>query len=845
MKKLPVCLALLFSTLIPFISCAQTQGTGIAAVQQKLSAAVTAQFTNYPREKAFVQTNQNVYLSGETIWYKAYATAYGKPSQLSKVIYVRLSDAHGKLIKQDKLPLVNSTAHGNIDLPDSLRSGWYTLQVFTAWMLNFSRDNIFGQTIYIQKAGEPVDRAGLSAARSTSYHINFFAEGGKPIDGVISNIAFKAVDGNGQPVNVYGEVLDNQQKEIIKIKSEHDGMGSFNLETYANADYKVRVHFPDRSVQNIPLPKVEAAGLSFRVNPAPVGEIDLMVSFAGQQQAVQPILVEAVQEDGTATAYPLQLSRGLNVFALKTKDFSNGILHLGAFDERGNLVAERSVFIDDGNAPKISVTADGVAYKAGSENTINISVADQAGFPLKGNFSVAVTDADMGTAAADNIGAYFLFQSEESNYVHDPGYYFTNSSDSLRHQLDLLMLTGSAGHFNWAEILNPKKQPLRYAAERSQFIAGKIENYQPSQNLKLKMMIASADSGKVIAYVAPDSTGIFKLDNYSSPGNADIFYEAVNAKNRKENVAVTFFNENLDTVHTLPPAMQNTTAPDAGINTAFVDSVALGPDGMAMAMARGITLKAVDVKQVKTTQLEKLIESHVKQFDSDNAQTLDVVDAGSVSNQSVLDYIVGRFPGLNLMRQEGGGFTWMYHGSNALSGSTAVAGGSASSSKTAAPAPSTPASNNAYFYIDEVRVDESTVDHLPMTDVALVRFIPPPVWFAPLNGGFIGAIMVYTKTRDDARNADKILGIHTDVLDQYTFNGYSVSREFSPRSDAGKGQKPGADFRTTLFWSHDLQTDARGNVQLHFFANGETKHYRIVVQGFDKDGRPVYLDKVF
>jgi hypothetical protein len=510
-----------------------------------------------------------------------------------------------------------------------------------------------------------------------------------------------------------------------------------------------------------------------------------------------------------------------------------------------NLVAERSVFIDDGKAPKISVTADSLAFKAGSENTINIGVADQAGFPLKGSFSVAVTDAGMSAAAANNIGAYFLFKSEESNYVHNPGYYFKNSSDSLRHQLDLLMLTGSAGHFNWTEMLSPKAQPLRYTAERSQFIAGKIENYQPSQNLKLKMMIASADSGKLIAYVAPDSTGIFKLDNYSTPGDAEIFYEAVNAKNRKENVAVTFFKENMDTVHTLPPAMQNTAVPDAGINTAFLDSLALGPDGAAMAMARGITLKAVNVKQVKTAQLQKLIERHVKQFDSENAQTLDLVDAGSVSNQSVLDYIVGRFPGLSLIRQEGGGFVWTYHGSNAISGSTAVAGGSTTGSKTAAPPPSTPASSKAYFYIDEVQVDESAVDHLPLTDVALVRFLPPPVWFAPLNGGFIGAIMVYTKNRDEDRNANKIQGIHTDALDQYTFNGYSLSREFLPHGDAGTGQKAGTNFRTTLFWSHDLQTDEHGNAQLHFFANGKTKHYRIVVQGFDKDGRPVYLDKVF
>ena len=117
--------------------------------------------------------------------------------------------------------------------------------------------------------------------------------------------------------------------------------------------------------------------------------------------------------------------------------------------------------------------------------------------------------------------------------------------------------------------------------------------------------------------------------------------------------------------------------------------------------------------------------------------------------------------------------------------------------------------------------------------------------FAPLQGGSIGAIMVYTKNAEDDRIAFKNPNAKTDILDQYTFNGYSVPREFSPPLDGGKGQKSGPTFRTTLFWSHDLQTDEHGIAKLPFHANGKTKRYRVVIQGFDKDGHLVYLDKVF
>ena len=159
MKKSPACIAFFYCIIFPVVLFAQSEQPGLASVQQKFSTAFAAQFKNYPHEKAFVQASQNVYLTGQTIWYKAYAMAYGKPSQLSKVAYVRLSNAKGKLIRRDKLPLKNSAAYGNIDLPDSLQSGWYTLQVFTAWMLNFDKSAIYGQTIYIQNARQPFDPA--------------------------------------------------------------------------------------------------------------------------------------------------------------------------------------------------------------------------------------------------------------------------------------------------------------------------------------------------------------------------------------------------------------------------------------------------------------------------------------------------------------------------------------------------------------------------------------------------------------------------------------------------------------------------------------------------------------
>ena len=100
-------------------------------------------YKKYPCEKLFAHLNQDVYSSGETIWYKIYAITYGKPSVLSGVVYVQLTDTAGNIITQNKLPLVEGKAHGNIDMDPKLKSGWYRFSAFTSWMMNFDHESYF------------------------------------------------------------------------------------------------------------------------------------------------------------------------------------------------------------------------------------------------------------------------------------------------------------------------------------------------------------------------------------------------------------------------------------------------------------------------------------------------------------------------------------------------------------------------------------------------------------------------------------------------------------------------------------------------------------------------------
>jgi len=91
-----------FALLTTVLSFAQT-------VPEKIVAALDSFSFLRPQEKTYLQTDKYTYVTGETVWFKAYATLENKPTVLSGVIYAELKDVSGKLI--EKMNVETATWH--------------------------------------------------------------------------------------------------------------------------------------------------------------------------------------------------------------------------------------------------------------------------------------------------------------------------------------------------------------------------------------------------------------------------------------------------------------------------------------------------------------------------------------------------------------------------------------------------------------------------------------------------------------------------------------------------------------------------------------------------------------
>jgi hypothetical protein len=100
------------------------------------------------------------------------------------------------------------------------------------------------------------------------------------------------------------------------------------------------------------------------------------------------------------------------------------------------------------------------------------------------------------------------------------------------------------------------------------------------------------------------------------------------------------------------------------------------------------------------------------------------------------------------------------------------------------------------------------------------------------QGGF-GVISVYTKTGNSVDKTDP--NFQTIKLP-----GFSKTRKFlAPDYSHAREDHSQTDYRSTIYWNPDVNTDENGRATVSFFASDLAGLYRVVVEGVAADGRPV------
>jgi hypothetical protein len=411
---------------------------------QNIDQVVSYQLQQDPQEKIYIHYDKTSYVTGDTVWFKAYLFAGSKRSRAGKNFYMELLDENGKLLNRLTAPIFESTASGNIVLPIDTAIHAIYCRAYTEAMLK--SDSSF---IYMKQLSVLNLEKILQVNHATAPVIHFLPEGGDWVTGVPALMAFKVTDANGLPVKADG-VIKSNGNTVTEFATTHDGMGAFTVLAQPNQTYIATWKDAGGAEHTTTLPQAKPNGMTLHVANVAAGK--RFYIFRSKDADVADKQLTLIAHSNGIIAYQVkidlsgaEMSNGI----IPVKDMPSGILYITVFNKNLKPVAERITFVNnhdysfnvDTNFTSISKVSRGL-------NQLKLAVKDS----IRSNYSVSVTDADIDDPSPnrDNIISHLLLTGDLRGKIVNPYYYFTNATEDAAKNLDLVMLTHGWRKYNWS-----------------------------------------------------------------------------------------------------------------------------------------------------------------------------------------------------------------------------------------------------------------------------------------------------------------------------------------------------------------------------------------------------------
>lgn len=771
----------------------------------------------YPQEKIHLHFDRDMYVSGETIWFKAYLLSELLPDTISSSLFVEMIDDKGKLISKKNLPVFSGTASGNFDLPDSLPAGYYTVQAYTSWMLNFDKDFIFKRKILV--FNNTVE-THTSSVKNDSYTINFFPEGGNMVADVANFIAFKATNANGYPVSFTGSVIDSKDNAITEIKTIHDGMGKFALIPQSEEKYFAKVKFDNGKETTIQLPSSLPQGVAIHVDKNLKG-IRITLSRAAYNAIEKmPVFILGQMENHVVFKTDVTIEGESGYFTIPTVSYPSGILQITVFDANNNPLSERLTFIDNEDYTiKSYLTADTFDITKKAKNVFTFSVPDS----MEGTFSVAITDNNKTEIAEDkdNIISGFLLSSDIKGYVHDPAFYFTKDDKFTKDALDLVMMTNGWRRFKWEKIASNQLPEIKFEALPYIRISGKAytENKKDlitegDLNFFFKDMV---DSSTTFFTVPIDAQGNFRIDSLVFKDTASLYFNYNTKKVNKKKVLLKLDQSSAW------PARNFFNIPR---DYYFSDSLLSGSLKIKMNknkeqlqyyndyISKIIQLKEIKIKAKKKSPAQLVNEKYTSLvFSTPNAKIIDLIN-NPEPHGSNLPILIRSIPGIDITGNPPNQKIVSLYGGISISG-----GGH----------------KEITIYLDEFQTDFNSIEYIPLDEIALVKYVES---FA-LTSSNGPSLFIYRKIASD------LVSTPSNYVTKFNFPGYSITKEFYSPDYSIPDKDAVPDIRTTLYWNAEILLNKdKQKETLKFYNSDDCHKMRVVIEGFNNAGRLCRIEKI-
>lgn len=771
-----------------------------------------------PQEKIYAHFDNNVYIPGQVVWYKLYLQSTRELTEMSRNVYVDWYDEKGKIITKHTSPVNHSVSWGSFEIPASYTGNRLYAVAYTQWMLNFDSAFLFRKEFVVASAG--AKQTSTRAQVLTEHSLHFFPEGGDLVEGLSSVLAFKALNREGRPGKAEGFILNAEKKQVMPFATEHNGMSKLVFTPAPGETYFAEWTDADGAKHESTLPAVKKSGIVLNLKD---GSLDRFFNlswtpdipgklkrFQIVAHSNQKLLFKAIAEINNKKTI---------VGSLPLGRFPSGVITLTILNETGQPLAERICFVNNEEyRMDAGFGVDTLGLQKREKNVYEINIPDS----IPANLSLAVTAGDLPIDSTDNIITSLLLSSEIKGYIHNPAYYFSSEEDSVKQQLDLVMLTNGWRRFKWEEAVKSKKPDLTYPKE-DQFISFSAtikQNSGSGSQLKkskiVNLIFQAKDSSRSFAVVPLIDGSWFEYQNMFLFDTVQVFYQINNVDLRGQ----TSVKASTNLLQFNPKDSLRLRQAGFVTNDYLLQAPGLSSDYNG-AFGQGTTLAEVIVRSNKKPKkrVDELNDEYTSGlFKNGDAYQLNLVDDESIRpSTNLINYLQSKVPGL---RQEAanGSYILRWRGNNSFGGPTQ--------------------GDPVAILINEMMVSTGELSNINASDIAYIKVFRPPFLGVPLGNGGSGAIAIYTRSGADRKQEAGI--------DKFPIAGYTVIKDFySPDYAELRQTYKQADLRRTLYWKPDIITDGYNNrIRISFYNNDVSNSMQVVLQGMSEDGKLIHISRM-
>ncbi|GAB2818102.1 hypothetical protein [Ferruginibacter profundus] len=782
-------------------------------------------------ETMHVHFDKDIYLPGETIWFKAYLYSIDEVSYAATNFYAAIYDDKGKLIQQKQYPIIEGSCNGDFEIPDTIEYSRIQFRAFTKTMIAEDTNNVYQRVVKVYQKN---NRNSNPAVKQKSLQV--FAEGGQAVAELQNFFGFKAMYADGAAAIIKGEIIEVETgKAIDSFFTDSTGMGKLLLIPRPRISYKAVWEDDNGIEQELALPAIKRFGVSFH---AEVVGRELQYTLARNKTNDSLSLLHIVAQMGNYKVYKADLVLP-NEMELSTAKFpvdslSTGLMQLTLFDKGWNKLQERLIFINtDDNSGQVTVTCDTVSILPKGKNILSIRLSDT----LFTNLSVSIADVNFyDQANTHSIRQDLLLNTRLKS--------LTQNTDALlqsedRNAIDLVLLSHQWRKFDWKKAIDKKEiKPALSDHYISLGVEYKEKNLTLPANDGLNLFISNNGMGKQFYNVKPAGPATFKKSDLVFFDSAKVAYQMDINKavvnyltiKREDTMPVP------QLISALPAEIYAATVKAASQNNSYENFYSTAHTKFNdLQTIKGVVIKSKYKGNPITERINELDKFYTSGMFSGTTRgfQLNVIDDtfGVAANRDIKDYLRFRLPGLNLRDNKFGEKRTMIvprNGTNAVIDTiflTRIFINEVDVTPEPIPTPSGPISPG------------DPMELLNLADIAYVKYIPGIVIGAGFNTS-TGAIFIYTKTGREK-------GPPVKGLPFVYIKGYNSPREFTGPDYSDKTQLKQPDFRTTLYWNPYVILDKTTRTfKIDYYNNDVSKKLLLKIEGVNAAGKLVSVEKI-